>query len=147
MVMCPKCQTYIQDGMSFCSRCGCPLTSESAASSMGVPPRPNTPPQMGQNTPYTPYGGPGGYQQPPMGYGAPRVPDYLVWAILETILCCLPLGIVAIIYANQANSAKAVGNYAEALEKANTAKNCIIWGVVGTIVLTVFYVLAVAAQS
>ncbi len=109
---------------------------------MGVPPRPNVPPQMGQNSPYNPNGGPGAYQQQPMGYSAPQVPDYLVWAILETILCCLPLGIAAIVYANQANTAKAVGNYAEAMQKAQTAKSCIIWGVVGFLILMAFYVFA-----
>ena len=35
-------------------------------------------------------------QQPPM-----KPDNNLVWAILSTILCCLPLGIVAIVYASK----------------------------------------------
>lgn len=31
-------------------------------------------------------------------------PNYLVWAILATIFCCLPLGVVSIVYAAQVNS-------------------------------------------
>ena len=38
---------------------------------------------------------PGSYQQP----GGPPPPNYLVWAILATIFCCLPLGIPAIVMA------------------------------------------------
>lgn len=41
--------------------------------------------------------------QPNMPQGVP--PDNnLVWAILSTVLCCLPLGIVAIIKSTQVNS-------------------------------------------
>lgn len=139
MARCPKCQAFMPDGVPFCSQCGCPLTSESAASSMGMPPAgPGMPPPMGQNPPFYPNGMPGPY---PPGYGAPQVPDYLVWAILETLLCCLPLGIVAIVYASQANSAKAIGNYAEAIQKSQTAKTCIIWGVVGSVIVIGLYIL------
>ncbi len=30
--------------------------------------------------------------------------NFLVWAILSTVLCCLPLGIVAIVYANKVDN-------------------------------------------
>ncbi len=35
--------------------------------------------------------------------------NLLPWAILTTLLCCLPAGIVSIIYANKANSAYSAG--------------------------------------
>jgi hypothetical protein len=34
----------------------------------------------------------------------PNIPNHLVWAILTTIFCCLPFGIVAIVYAAQVNT-------------------------------------------
>ncbi len=50
--------------------------------------------------------------------------NYLVWAILTTILCCLPFGIVSIVYAAQVNSKWQVGDFAG----ANIAsKNAKIW--------------------
>ena len=41
----------------------------------------------------------------PPGSPGQQVPNYLVWSILVTLLCCLPLGIPAIIYAAQVNGA------------------------------------------
>lgn len=51
-------------------------------------------------------------------------PNYLVWAILTTILCCLPFGIVSIIYAAQVNSKWTVGDFAGA---QSSSKNAKIW--------------------
>ena len=50
-----------------------------------------------------------GMQPQPM---AP-IPNYLVHAILVTIFCCLPFGIVAIVYAAQVDGKAAVGDYIE----------------------------------
>lgn len=42
----------------------------------------------------------------------PVKPDnFLPWAIISTILCCLPFGIVAIVYATQVDSYWFSGNY------------------------------------
>ena len=57
------------------------------------------------------------------GYGElPHVPNYLVWAILATICCCVPAGIVAIVYAAQVNGKVAAGDYATAQRYSNNAK-------------------------
>ena len=45
--------------------------------------------------------------------------NYLVWAILSTVLCCMPFGIVAILKASQVDTFWAQGNQAEAIEAAN----------------------------
>ena len=43
--------------------------------------------------------------QPIPVFAAPAtIPNYLVQAILVTLCCCLPFGIVAIVYAAQVNS-------------------------------------------
>jgi len=52
----------------------------------------------------------------------PTVPNYLVQAILVTVFCCLPCGIVAIIYAAQVNGKLQAGDYAGAVASSNNAK-------------------------
>lgn len=49
-------------------------------------------------------------------------PNYLVWAILTTILCCLPFGIVSIVYAAQVNSKWQMGDYEGAKLSSKNAK-------------------------
>ncbi len=50
------------------------------------------------------------------------VPNYLVQAILTTIFCCLPFGIVAIVFAAQVNGKLAAGDYAGAMQTSKQAK-------------------------
>ena len=54
----------------------------------------------------------------------------LVWAILSTICCCLPFGIVSIIYATQVNSLYLSGQYAAAQDSASKASK---WAMIATI--------------
>lgn len=61
--------------------------------------------------------------------------NFLPWAILVTFCCCLPGGIVAMIYASKVNGKLAIGDYQGALQDANSAKTwCIISAIVGLIV-------------
>ena len=46
----------------------------------------------------------------------------LVWAILSTVLCCLPFGIVAIIKATQVDTFWASGNFDAAYQAASDAR-------------------------
>lgn len=55
-------------------------------------------------------------------YGPGDVPDLLVMSILCTLFCCQIGGIVAIVYASGANSAREAGNYALGAAKAKVAK-------------------------
>jgi hypothetical protein len=50
------------------------------------------------------------------------IPNYLIPAILSTVLCCLPLGVVSIIFATQVNSKLAAGDTAGAMESSKKAK-------------------------
>ncbi len=60
---------------------------------------------------------------PRAGAGLPtQVPNYLVQAILVTIFCCLPFGIVSIVFAAQVNGKVAAGDYAGATATSNKAK-------------------------
>lgn len=51
-----------------------------------------------------------------------HVPSYLAQAILVTLLCCMPFGIVAIVYASQASGRQSAGDYAGAREASGKAK-------------------------
>lgn len=80
----------------------------------------------------------------------PPVPDSnMVWAVLSTILCCLPTGIYAIICASEVDKYYAMGDYATAQDKARKAKNWAIYGaiasVIGVVAYILFYVLVIAA--
>ncbi len=56
------------------------------------------------------------------GAAAANIPNYLVQAILSTMCCCLPFGIVAIIFAAQVNTKIAAGDIAGAMEASKKAK-------------------------
>lgn len=81
----------------------------------------------------------GGYGQPPS--------NNLVLAILTTVFCCLPLGVVAIVYAAQVNSKWAMGDQAGAHESARKARQFSIWAAVLGLVALVIYVILVIAGS
>jgi hypothetical protein mkanA1_03882 len=53
----------------------------------------------------------------------PPMPDnHLVWAILSTCMCCLPFGVVSIVYATQVENLYWKGRYEEAVDKSNKAR-------------------------
>jgi len=59
---------------------------------------------------------------PPPASGAPAsVPNYLVLAII-TLICCLPLGIVAVVFAARVNGQVQAGDIAGALVSSRKAK-------------------------
>lgn len=66
----------------------------------------------------------------------------LVWAILTTIFCCLPFGIVAIVYASKVDGLWAAGDYAGAYYSAGKAKNwSIIAAACGALGIIVYVIL------
>ncbi|MBF0457280.1 MAG: CD225/dispanin family protein [Nitrospirae bacterium] len=61
----------------------------------------------------------------PGGRGNPaeeRIPDYLVWSILTTLFCCLPVGIVAIVYSARVGTKITAGDIAGARDSSKKAK-------------------------
>ena len=61
-------------------------------------------------------------------------PTYLAWAIVSTILCCLPFGIVAIVHSSKVSGLWEQRRYDEAQRASNTAKNWIIASAVSALV-------------
>ena len=76
-------------------------------------------------------------------------PNYLVWSILTTILCCLPFGIVSIIYAAQVNSKWQLGDFEGAKLSSKNAK---VWawvafavGIAGILIWILMIIFGVVA--
>ena len=98
-MFCPQCGTNNADTAAVCVQCGRVLQTGTPAAPLNVT----------------------GVVMPPAGT---TVPNYLVFAILTTVFCCLPTGIPAIIYAAQVNGKLLAGDYAGAQAASNNAK---IW--------------------
>ncbi|WP_312556172.1 CD225/dispanin family protein [Empedobacter brevis] len=65
----------------------------------------------------------------------------LVFAILSTVLCCLPLGIVSIIKSTSVNTLWAQGQYDAARQAAADAKKFAIWSAAAAVIVWVLYIL------
>lgn len=111
-------------------------------------------PQYGQPQGQPQYGQPQGnpaqqpqyaqpqYAQPQYGSTPPPMPDtYMVWAILVTLFCCLPFGIVSIVKASQVSSLYAAGNYQAAQSASQEAKKWAMWGALSCVIGVVAYIL------
>lgn len=88
------------------------------------------------------------YQQPAQPYQQPQYagtqpaasepcpPTNLVWAIITTVLCCIPTGIVAIVYALKVSRKYNEGD----IEGAKRASETGAWWCIITIILGLLYV-------
>jgi len=122
---CSKCGNEVVQNSSFCSVCGNPVNP-------GVMPPP--PPPV-----------------PPMPNAPVTINTWLIPAILATVFCCLPFGIVSIVFASRANSALGVGNYQLAQMNAEKAKTW-FWvafsvGIVTSIISIIVQIIAAVAAS
>jgi flagellar biosynthesis/type III secretory pathway M-ring protein FliF/YscJ len=76
-----------------------------------------------------------------------NIPTYLPQAILTTLFCCLPFGIVAIVYAAQVSSKQQMGDYEGAMQASNNAKLWCWLSVGAYLAVVVVYVLLVIVAS
>jgi hypothetical protein len=81
--------------------------------------------------------------QPPPPAQQPS--NHLALAILTTLFCCLPLGIVSIVKASQVSGLWAQGNYAGAQAASDSAKKWAIWSAVLGIIVYIVYGILIAA--
>lgn len=58
-------------------------------------------------------------------------PNYMVWAILSTLFCCLPLGIVSIVKASEVNTKWMMGDEIGARMSSEQAKN---WAIAAAVI-------------
>lgn len=84
--------------------------------------------------PYGPYGMPGPYGAQPPG---PPPDTNLVWGILTTVMCCLPLGIVSIIKANEVNKLWYQGQYEAARKASSQAGKWALWSALSSVLIIV----------
>lgn len=61
-------------------------------------------------------------------YSGPPIPNYLWQSIVVTVLCCLPFGVVSIVYAAKVDGLKAAGDIVGAQAASKSAKT---WAIVG----------------
>jgi len=94
-MFCPQCGASNADNAAVCAQCGRTLQASAVA------PLPVT-----------------GVVIPP----GTTVPNYLVFSILATVLCCIPAGIPAIVYSAQVNSKLLQGDLAGAQAASSNAK-------------------------
>ena len=89
---------------------------------------------------------------PPSSQGsAPAsVPNYLVLAIIS-LLCCFPLGVVAVIFAAQVNGKVATGDIAGAMDSSKKAKMFSFiglgLGILGVVIYIAWIVLVVGLSA
>lgn len=72
--------------------------------------------------------------------GGQAPPNYLIFAILVTLFCCLPGGVASIIYATQVNSKYQAGDIAGAQEASKKAK---MWLMISAGVGVVIWILVI----
>ena len=81
------------------------------------------------------------FQQPNNQQMPPQPDNYLVWAILVTVLCCLPFGVASIIYSVKVGSLYAQGDYNGAVDASQKAKKFAMIGGIGGLIFIVIYVI------
>ena len=70
----------------------------------------------------------------------PKPDSYLVWAILTTLFCCLPFGIISIVYAAKVDGLWTAGDQGGARAASDNAKKwAIISAVAGAVLLALWF--------
>lgn len=74
-----------------------------------------------------------------------RPSTYLALSIIVTLCCCMPLGIVGIIYASRVDSAWNAGYYEDAREFSHKARNWSLLGAVLILLVWIAYIILLIA--
>lgn len=74
----------------------------------------------------------------PQGDIPPRPKTWLVQSILVTLFCCLPFGIVGIVYAVRVNSLYDQTLYNDAVRSSNKARKWMMFGLFAGLIYLVF---------
>ena len=122
---CPQCGQHILcDPLWSGSEINCPACQQTLVVPSVGPPVIEAPAVTGPRIAQEPSGKRVKYSaQHNVGSGAATRPKtYLMEAIVATLLCCIPFGIVAIVYAAQVDSKFKAGDYQGAQKAAHSAK-------------------------
>jgi len=132
---CSQCGRKIGAEAAYCPHCGRPVGS--LVGPAGPPPAP--PPEA-----------PASPAAPRVTGPIPHVPSHLTEAILVTVFCCMPFGIVAIVYAAQVNGRLEAGDVAGAQSASRSASNwcwASFWSIVALGIIWGFFALIGIANS
>lgn len=80
-------------------------------------------------------------QQPDLRQNQPMPSTYLAWSIITMLICCIPTGIVALIYSCKVSSRWATGDFDGARKASETAAMWIIVSVVLGLIIIPFQIL------
>ncbi len=69
------------------------------------------------------------------------IPNNLIWAILSTIFCCLPIGIYAILQATKVDGLVAAGDIAGAQKASDDAKKYSMIAAGAGVVVMIIYII------
>ena len=116
---CRNCGAELPDGAKFCTNCGHGLTAD-AGTSPSVQPASDRFDRRDHPS------------------------SYLALAIIVTVCCCIPFGIVSIVYASKVDSCWNNGLYDEARENSRKARNWALWGIGLVALFYLVYVLLIA---
>ena len=132
LINCPECNASISSEAAYCPHCGAPITPKQTQEQQPAqePARPCL--QSAQPTANTAY----------PNINPPKT--WLLESILATIFCCLPFGIIGIIYATKVESSWYAGRTSQALSYSKTAKTWTITSFVVGLVGIICYMLLMA---
>ena len=143
MAFCGNCGTPLGNGTRFCPNCGHPVQQQQYAPQYQQPQQQRAYQTQQQQQ----------YQQSQRFQRSddplPIKPNtHMTMAILVTVIFCMPLGLIAVNYANKVNSFYYTGLYAEAEKASNDAKKWSVIGIISSIVvLLVYFIIFMAATN
>ena len=130
-VACMSCGASPVGHRRFCRQCGAALNAEQVVCVRCGSPVSTSP-----------------MRNAPMGnYSGEPVSDHLVWSIITTLLCCMPVGIAAIVFSVMCKNDLAAGRYDSAARNSNIAFYCNIGGLVGGIIVTLLAIIGAVAGA
>lgn len=89
---------------------------------------------------------PGNYS--PYNSNVPPMPKtWLVESILATLFCCLPFGIVGIVYASKVSTSYLTGNYILAQKQSDDAKKWTLISVGVGVITTIIYIILILIDA
>lgn len=148
-MFCPQCGTENPDSAQFCGGCGqklvpaAPVPAPAPVSTQ--PPTPAQPPAAPVTV--TPPPPPGPPQPTLTTTSSPAVPTHLVMAIITTLCCCMPLGIVSLIFASQVAGKVRAGDIAGARKASSRARTWAIVGIIGGLIVQAIAAVVLIAQN